>query len=1186
MSFKPSNRNNPCPVCGNNKGDCRYRSEDADFIQCHTYVDARKLEKVNGYICVKQSDGHTASFKPDNSEEWTEENRKEWEQRKAARQKQVEKEDRRKQARSLSADKRHELYSQVLEQLTFSQDTINDLTKRGFSSQEIAACEFKSVTQWQQLREPVDKSLPGIGWDGKSLANTGDGYLCPLYDTQGRVIALQLRLHEPKDDNRYRWLSTKAQVLSLYPEGATRGEAPLTMVRPEGKPEGIILAEGCGAKVFLAARRLNSLVIGSPGGLWTSSPTLLKEYLEAGYQETGSRVVSIAVDAGDVQNAHVMQRWGKLADLLHNWGWQVRFMWWGQSSKDDCDIDELEDHSQVRYLSAEEFFAIGQEYADPQKEEQKASENDTYESTPRFWGNWRNSRKYTPDITANQKEFQFPGNLPESNAIIAVKSGLGTGKTEALLGEIEKSNQRGVGTFIPGYRNNLLLQQIQRGIGKGVSIYHLNYDDDSRIMLLDKEGNICACIDSLEKVEAYVKGRNIFLDESCSVLAHAANGGTLGDSQAKILRIFKYTIQVANLVYLLDGNLRDMDVDFISQLDGRNKQVVKIENTKKIPAHDIIFIDAINDENEIKKGDRSPLIQFLFNSEVIPWIMCDSKEKTKVMYELLTSRGKKGFILNSETAGEPWAKELLENPDSWIQGNKPQFFIGSPTVESGFSCTLNDYFTHKFTFLSGVQGTNSQHQIMFRLRDSSIPHYVFCPEHSLIRDSSKPRSYSLETIANILSQKTLQSFSIAGQSADISLQEMLKIAAEAIGRQDEDWLNYSNKLDSIHNFEQDNMRRCLIHVLEEAGHNVRIEEWQTVEPIKDLEAAAKEKVQREHSKELFDSVPFDSIEEANKKAKYSPNKATQRRIELTRLLERLPGIKYSPLWSENFIFACHIKNKHFIKQQERFWLLSNYDTSQKRHESIWNHAALSEDFFSRTVSRMGHDVIWALKELDILKFTQRTSEYCKDSPEVIALIDKLRSRHDIQLALHIDRLQPETGEGKERIEVLNGLLNFIGFKNHFLERRRVRTEKGTVQTRFYAVVPVGTPGKETEEQAEQPFDLLKAREAILEAVEQRFTTWMQSDKSKISWVVQEDLTSSDNESNMVKPSGKISAADLGMSEEQEVEANAELLRLCLTEGDYGMISALTEEWEQSFKSQVWRSLNAEEQQGIRQLAKV
>jgi hypothetical protein len=188
------------------------------------------------------------------------------------------------------------------------------------------------------------------------------GYLCPIRDIDGLIVACQIRLRTlpTNESNRYRWLSGQGQTLHLYPNSSkSDGELPLAIFRSQGKPVGIALAEGTGAKPFLVSQRLNEIVIGAAGGQWASSEATFKRSLDqASLELEGIKQLTIYPDAGDVLNPSVMKRWQVVVDLLEQWGWSVAFAWWGQVDKSHPDIDELEDFSCITDISASEFWAL------------------------------------------------------------------------------------------------------------------------------------------------------------------------------------------------------------------------------------------------------------------------------------------------------------------------------------------------------------------------------------------------------------------------------------------------------------------------------------------------------------------------------------------------------------------------------------------------------------------------------------------------------------------------------------------------------------------------------------------------------------------------------------------------------------------------------------------------------------
>jgi hypothetical protein len=1086
---------NPCLVCDSTSKKCRGKEDHGkEFIQCMTFADTRKGQVINGYKCIKPSNNgyqhNSATFVLDNSEEWTEQQREEWRTLNALRKADARLQDKVKRENSLTADQRHKEYSKILDSLKLDITTVSDLKKRGFTENEINDCGFVSVEAWHKLPFAVDPRLPGISAKN-SLIVSGDGYLCPLTDYDGKKVALQLRLHSPDDSGRYRWLSSSAQTLALDVGGTL--ENPLTVFKPE-HPTGIAIVEGTGAKPFLASRRLNNIVIGAAGGQFAGSPKLLKEYLRRASQDVNSKEVVIYPDAADILNKSVMTRWEQVASLIISFGYNVKFAWWSQISKTDSDIDELTDFSQIKYLNLDEFLSLA--FIDLSVKEAKQESISNW-----AWEQWVKSRKFTADITMTERYFQFPV-IPDTNAMISVKASLGKGKTEAIIRMILAS---GNGVHIIGYRNNLLYQTIKRAEKDGLNIFHLN-DDSELDYLLDKFSAIdkwAYCLDSAYKLEGYFVGRDIILDESCSVLIHALNGGTLGDNQAKAIRILSTALKECNRVFLLDGNNSDLYTNFYHSLCP-DKKLVKIKNTHGSPKHNIKIVDAVSD-GEIKSRNRTPLIEMLLDKEVIPWIYCDSKERTKIIHQILIEGGKRGYCLNSETAGDDWAKEFLADPDKFILDKKPDYIIVSPTAESGISAgddskkaeekrnkgevTLNGYFTDKFTFFAGVTGTNGQIQAMFRLRDESINHYVFCPEQSMAKDRNSPHTYSIKQYQNILNDRILQSSMLASESAN-NPTRALEIIGNAIARTKDDWWEMSAKLGVIDNYEMNNLRKCLIHALEEAGHNVEIVQIEASEELKKAESEAKVTVQKTHAKEFHAANEFATLEAAQKAAKANPRKDTQRRIEKTFFLDRLPEIKNSPLWGEDFIYETHIKRKEYIRNIERYWFVKNFDVSQKRHESRWFYEATKEDFYSARVSNMTHSVIWALRQLDIMKFTDGR-EYHKNSGDVLNLIQQLRDSKDIRIALKMESMPPATETGNENLSIISSLLNKIGFQNKSQGQKFV----GDIRLRHYQAVPTGYK----EELEDGEFDLLAAREDILAAIGKRFMAWMQSEKAVIDW---------------------------------------------------------------------------------------
>jgi len=365
--FTPTTkRNGACEVCGSETGKCR-RHIDNELHLCMTYADARLGRIENGFKCVKADSGSGwASFKLDNSQEWSQRNRLEWLARNEQNKQKQALEDEQRRQRSLSVVERDQQYRLLLDELTLHPDDRADLIRRGFTREQIELASFKSVELTQQLQSRYNELLPGIKVGNKGLIISSAGYLCPVTNAEGQIVACQIRLRSipTGEHNRYRWLSGEGQTLHLYPEGCSpKGELPLPVFRPQGLTEGIALAEGTGAKPFLVSQRLNLLTIGAAGGQWASSPELFRSTLEKAHLEVKTKEIKIFPDAGDILNPCVMNRWQKVFTLLEEWGWSVRIGWWGQIDKTHPDIDELELEriNQISLLTIASFQAICQE---------------------------------------------------------------------------------------------------------------------------------------------------------------------------------------------------------------------------------------------------------------------------------------------------------------------------------------------------------------------------------------------------------------------------------------------------------------------------------------------------------------------------------------------------------------------------------------------------------------------------------------------------------------------------------------------------------------------------------------------------------------------------------------------------------------------------------------------------------
>ena len=717
----PSSRNNPCPVCEGVNGACRTLADDTVF--CHGLADVKKCDKVNGFICVKPASGHTATFKPDNTQEWTEQRRQEWEAQKASRQQKAKEDERERQEKALSADDRHSLYLQILDQLTVDEKTLADLRQREFSEAEIDACGFKSVIEWHKLKLPVDTRLPGVSKDGQSLVASGNGYLCPLYDFEGRIVALQLRLHSPTDSNRYRWLSSNRQTLALYPEG----ENPLTVLRPTGKPEGIALVEGTGAKPFLTAQRLNLIVLGAAGGQWSNSPKLLEQYLERSHLEVGGeKVVRIFPDAGDVRNKQVVSRWRKTCELLIELGWSFRFAWWGQVDKEFFDIDELTpaDYSLIQYIDSKEFFSIADskmkntEARKKQEEEREEWQQELQQLTVA-----RNQLTHITEIPYKVVNVSHMGevlkDLIEPATINIIISDTGTGKSESIIPLAKEADA------VYSWHNRISL-------GKMLSlVLGINYKDD---VSRHNKKKAAFCAPSAYQFDPkHLSNKGILLLDECDQVFDFLFGSLCNKDGIRPLLLstleahFEAVIAGKGIALCMSADITQKEIDYIKAIAPEGTPVRLVINKYQPKRPDIY-----HDPSSTPDGLVDKLIQKI--ADKIPCFALDDMKNgvrgCKSLAEFVRSTmpeiADMVLEIHADNSNDPRVQAFFKNPDE--ESKKYLLIVCSPSVVSGVSLKNKRFINGVFGFCNGILIDREIKQFLNRVRGAEDIHLWIAEE--------------------------------------------------------------------------------------------------------------------------------------------------------------------------------------------------------------------------------------------------------------------------------------------------------------------------------------------------------------------------------------------------------------------------------------------------------------------------
>jgi hypothetical protein len=123
----------------------------------------------------------------------------------------------------------------------------------------------------------------------------------------------------------------------------------------------------------VGAQNLNQIIVGAAGGQLAGSPETLKRYLMELQFETDFKYVMFYPDAGSIVNPHILAQYYKAWQLLRDWGYKLKILWYGQISKHDFkDFDEYS-LAQIHQLRAKlidepEFWDMSKSLADAEME--------------------------------------------------------------------------------------------------------------------------------------------------------------------------------------------------------------------------------------------------------------------------------------------------------------------------------------------------------------------------------------------------------------------------------------------------------------------------------------------------------------------------------------------------------------------------------------------------------------------------------------------------------------------------------------------------------------------------------------------------------------------------------------------------------------------------------------------------
>lgn len=1085
----PTQRNNPCVLCGNTSGKCR---EANDLRLCMEFTTSSPA--IPGYRFTGLSkDGLWGIWVVDDGISHADGDREQWWQEQQIRRHLREQAEAQQRAHSLPASERDRHYKRLLSHLTLHSEDRADLHRRGLSEAHIKAGGFVSVEQWQKLPEDFPLTLPGVNLDGRSLNVSGPGYLCPIRDIDGCIVGLQLRLRDAEDGGRYRWLSSVTHKRpNGQPPNLPNGELPLAVFRPEVTTrQAIALVEGTGPKPFITSQRLEVVTIGAAGGLFASSSETLRITLERLATELGTRRIEFFPDAGSLENPNVLRQYWATWELLEQQGYLVHVGWWGQVSKAHPDIDELEDVEAIAFLSPQAFLAMAPadvaakvathiQQAAAAKVEARLSQEQVREryraETDRIMAEC-NGLRVEPTLTLSGR--YIPSGLlqlPPTAGTVLIDGPMGVGKTSTALKELVEQHRRQHPTAF----RCLLTPRNALGRQSAAVLGLPHHTTFKGFGPCPTEVTLCPESGWRFPTKRLPDGPPLILIDEVSQLLHQVlEGKTSGHNHALNLDWLRSLLQWVNAqggwIVLSEDGITNLEIDLVAQASGLEVvEFLKFERTESERRDMTLFsspsLTWAEMKNRLSKGEN-----LVIASDSATWL-----RHTREMAIAFGIAPDDIRIIDSESSLEDWAQQLSTDPDKWIATHRPRILGYSPTFQQGISIAdPNGHFQAMAIHLVHLDWRSAK-QMPERLR-TDVPRFGYVKPSGARTDdffsSCRPEVIVRDFYRNVEGVEKLTQFAEYAQSKGVTdadgapLDLVEAIATLKVSAQDPEsdfgfWLHHYARYQARSTYNRLTLRESLVSLWEARGYTVeRIEGTDKTEIEERQRISGKLAIAKASTFAQLDTSEI-TLTDARSILEELEVSQEQRELAHKRLLQdKLPGVDLN---DPHFILKALVENNgRFLKTAELLWMARNPKVAQWLDRWTWmnefTQATRRGQFASYTRLSFRSGQAKLLSECPLQPFIDGTIEQWDNNCwEAIAVHQwAVLHRHQFRRYLRLT-----VAEDHPPVKTVNKLLRKLGYEVKHQGWKGSRDQR----ERQYSITNL--------EDAD--------REAILKALEERF----------------------------------------------------------------------------------------------------
>lgn len=652
--------------------------------------------------------------------------------------------------------------------------------------------------------------------------------------------------------------------------------------------------------------------------------------------------------------------------------------------------------------------------------------------------------------------------------ITAISSPCKTGKTTALVNWVSahRTQYPQGKVYLLGYRNALLMQSCKRMYIEHIHDLQTGRGRKVDASYINSQREIGLCLDSLLKIdfEKITPNSLILLDEGEAVVKHLLEGGTMGKDRPKIAEYFRRfanrVLELDGAVAILEDGLTDLSLNFLSEMSTINNGVHLVSNTYRASHWKTTIID----------GSSSAFVEGLSLAAVggkrlfVPTTSQKFGEKLELILKryypyLKIVRLDRETMEAEETNIAMHA--LMSDPDEWLERERPDVFILSPTGESGVSVWAN-LFDEVWAYIANLD-TRAHIQMLERFR-LEVPRFIWVAN----------RMETGETDAKKLLGAWNKSLAITGKQCGFDSEEFAAKVEES-----RFWNHHAAQFKARDAASSTAMKLNLVAALKDRGHDVIEVKGERSQARADDLKWASGIIDERRSSEVANADDKGMTEQEAIQVEKMPDAGKELRLAArkVRMQARVPGVQLTT----EFVLKAFIQDRgHLATSTENWWYCTHPEIASALDWSAMNFALKGSELKSPdpilfadrfTHRRQKADLVFQLEGLKELIETDR--EY-RGTDELVIGIARAAyaNRFDIArlFGLHIGN--PD-GENKSHtpIATVNKLCKRFGLKPEVARKEGKRGEQKSVW--HFAS------------------DTKPERTAILEAMERRYSTLLE-----------------------------------------------------------------------------------------------